>query len=143
LKVDIMPMRDPTGSFSDGWFEYALQTAGPRTLNNVTISTVSATCFVATKLNAFTDRGQGDFRASHDLEDLLAVVDGRKTLCAELAAERDDLRQYVAASIASMLNKPAFMDALPGHLPPDDASQARLPLLTERLSQIAALGKSS
>ncbi len=143
VKVDIMPMRDPTGFFSDRWFEYALQTSVSRTLRDVTICTVSATCFVATKLVAFENRGHGDFMASHDLEDVLTVVDGRKTLCAELATEREDLRQYVAGRIASSLANPAFLDALPGYLPPDGASQSRLPLLVEHLRHIAALEKHS
>ena len=132
-------MHDPTGNFADRWFEYALHTSAPRTLRHVTIHTVSAACFVGTKLTAFADRGHGDFAASHDIEDLLAVVDGRRTLCAELAAERQDLRQYVAESIAALLGRRGFLDALPGHLQPDAASQARLPLLMERLRQIATL----
>lgn len=139
VKVDIMPMLDPTGQFRDRWFEYALQSSLLNTFRDVTIRTVSAACFVATKLAAFEDRGRGDFVGSHDIEDILTVVDGRKTLCAELAAERNDLRQFVATRIAAMLEAPAFLDALPGHLPPDNASQLRLPLLTERLRQIAAL----
>ena len=132
-------MRDPTGNFADRWFDYALQTAALRTLRHASIRTISPACFVATKLTAFADRGHGDFAASHDIEDLLAVVDGRRTLCAELASERKDLRQYVSESIADLLQRPSFVDTLPGHLPPDAASQARLPLLMERLKQIAAL----
>lgn len=139
VKVDIMPMCDPTGNFSGRWFEYALETSALRTLNNVTINTVSATCFVATKLVAFADRGKSDFAASHDLEDILTVVDGRKALCAELAAENFELREYVSENILALLQLSAFRDALPGHLPSDDASQARLPLLVQRLEQIAVL----
>ena len=77
--------------------------------------------------------------ASHDLEDILTVVDGRKTLCSELAAERSDLREYVSENIRVLLQLSAFRDVLPGHLPADDASQARLPLLVQRLEQIASL----
>jgi hypothetical protein len=48
IKVDIMPAKDPTGQFSDDWFEYALSTASERRLENVTVRTVSPVCFVAT-----------------------------------------------------------------------------------------------
>jgi hypothetical protein len=34
--------------------------------------------FVATKLEAFASRGGGDFLTSHDLEDVLNIVDGRE-----------------------------------------------------------------
>ena len=44
---------------------------------------VTAPVFLATKLEAFRGRGQGDFLFSHDLEDLMAVVDGRAALVEE------------------------------------------------------------
>lgn len=137
--VDIMPMRDPAGNFCDRWFDYALQTSEIRNFGNVRIPTVSAACFVATKLLAFKDRGSGDYALSHDLEDVLTVVDGRRSLCEEIAAEREDLREYVAAMFTDFLRDPAFMHALPGHLPPDEASQARLPLLIKSIQNIARL----
>jgi len=143
VKVDIMPMRDPMGQFSNRWFEYALKTAALRTFRGTSVNTVSATCFVATKLVAFDDRGKDDYTASHDLEDILTVVDGRKTLCDELTTERADLREFVASRVAGLLVNPAFREALPGHLESDNASQGRLPLLVERLRQIASLVKRS
>jgi len=45
------------------------------------------------------------------------------------------LRQRVSALLAA----PAFLDALPGHLPGDAASQARLPDLEDKLRQLASL----
>lgn len=139
IKTDIMPVRDSSGHFSDAWFEYALQTSGPRTLMDTTVRTVSPACFVATKLTAFGDRGGMDFYASHDLEDIVTVVDGRKALIDELREERADLRAFISTTIQKLIQQPGFMDCLPGHLPSDEASQRRLPLVLERLHQIAAL----
>jgi hypothetical protein len=39
-----------------------------------------------------------------------------------------------------MFNDVKFIDALPGHLPPDMASQARLPLLLERSREVIRIG---
>ena len=44
------------------------------------IRVVTAPYFVATKLEAFRGRGRGDYISSHDLEDLLAVIDGRDVI---------------------------------------------------------------
>ncbi len=41
--------------------------------------------------------------------------------------------------IKGFLETPDFLDALPGHLLPDAASQARLPVLLQRLRELAAL----
>ncbi len=73
---------------------------------------VSAPCFVATKLDALADRGRGDYRASHDLEDIVAVVDGRESLGDELAAEPIDLRDAVSAGLCGLLDQAAFREAL-------------------------------
>ena len=40
---------------------------------------------IATKIEAFRGRGGDDHQLSHDLEDLVAVVDGRPELIAEIA----------------------------------------------------------
>lgn len=100
---------------------------------------VSAPIFIATKLEAFAGRGKGDFLSSHDLEDLLAVVDGRTTLLEECEASAPDLRAYLAERFDELLRAPAFIDALSGHLPGDAASQARLPDLLRVLKRITAL----
>ena len=142
-KVDVMPAKDTAGQKSNPWFEHALQTASLKTLRQVTVRVVSATCFVATKLVAFADRGKGDFYGSHDLEDVVTVVDGRSSLVAELAAEDAALRTFVSAEIRRLLGVPGFIDALPGHLESDEASQQRLPLLLGRLQAIAKLSEAN
>jgi len=102
------------------------------------IKLIAATVFVATKLEAFKGRGNSDFLASHDLEDIVTVVDGRPTLVDELRGAPAELRAYVAREISSLLGTPQFLDAVPGHLPSDSASQSRVPALInllERLTQ--------
>ena len=44
----------------------------------------------------FTSRGHGDFLSSHDLEDVLNIIDGREELIGEMANAPNDLRQAVA-----------------------------------------------
>ena len=140
-KVDVMPAKDTAGQKSNPWFEHALRSASLKTLRHVTVRVVSATCFVATKLVAFGDRGKGDFYGSHDLEDVVTVVDGRAALVSELAAEEESLRAYVSTGIRRLLGQSGFIDALPGHLASDEASQQRLPLVLDRLRAIARLSE--
>ena len=92
---------------------------------------------MATKLEAFRGRGQGDYQLSHDLEDLIAVVDGRSELLDEIEQSGDDLREYLRHSVGELLDDNAFGEALPGHLPGDAASQERIPALQVRLARIA------
>ena len=80
---------------------------------------------------------------SHDMEDIIAVVDGRATLADEIRAAPSELRLYVAGKIQSYLTTPAFIDSLPGHLAYDAVSQQRLPLLRQRLETIARMDSAN
>ncbi len=141
ITVDVMPTLEEILGFSNRWYAYALETAQQITLpSGFTIQFISAPLFVATKLEAFAGRGNEDYLFSHDLGDLLAIVDGRDTLIDECAQTKDDLKIYLGDKLNALLQIPAFMQALPGHLPGDTASQERLPELKEKLRQLTVLG---
>jgi hypothetical protein len=99
---------------------------------------ISPACFLATKLEAFANRGRGDF-LSHDLEDAIAVVDGRPTIEREVESAPSEVRDFLAREIARLLTNNAFVESLPAQLCGDSASQARLPGLRERLYRIACM----
>jgi len=140
IAVDVMPTLEGVLGFSNRWYPLALETATTIQLpRGHEIRLVSAPAFVATKLEAFAGRGRDDYRSSHDLEDLLAVVDGRAGLQAECLNSGPELRAYLAQKFGELLKISAFVEALPGHLPGDAASQARLPHLMDKLRQIASM----
>jgi hypothetical protein len=137
-KVDLMPPDEAVLGFSNRWYSVALANASVICLPHGTqVRVVTAPYFVATKLEAFAGRGRNDFTASHDIEDFIAVVDGRPELLQEIRSAPDDVRRYVSEQIRSYLDTSTFLDAIPGHLPPDDASQRRAPLLIQRLTALA------
>ena len=136
--LDLMPASPDVLGFANPWYPHALKVARLHVLpSGRQVRVIDAPTFVATKLQAFADRGAGDFMASHDLEDIVAVVDGRDELIAELRASEQALREFIATRIGQMLARPAFLEALPGHLPPDSASQARLPEVERKLRSMA------
>ena len=133
-----MPTDEATLGFSNRWYREAFEHATLMYVEGVDIRVVTAPFFLATKIEAFKGRGRGDFMASHDLEDILALVDGRRELLEEVASAPDALRSFLALAFRNLLANPLFLDALPGHLPGDTASQQRLPLLMVRLRRISA-----
>lgn len=99
----------------------------------LTIRLVSAVAFVATKLEAFASRGGGDFLSSHDLEDVLNIVDGREELAGEMAGAPAELRQAVATAFAQLLSNQDFANVLPGLV----AEPERAGLVLERLKALS------
>lgn len=136
--LDVMPTDERILGFANRWFGEAIRTAAlVRLPSGEAIRLVTPPMFLATKLEAFRTRGRGDFRASHDLEDIVTVVDGRPELPREVLASAPSVRTYLASEIGTLLQNAAFIQALPGHLPGDEASQARAPLIRDRFREIS------
>lgn len=92
IEVDLMPTEARVLGFANRWYPMAVATAGKRVLpGGITIRVISASVFVATKFEAFANRGQEDLLGSHDLEDTINVIDGRPELADEIARSRDQL----------------------------------------------------
>jgi len=133
LVLDVMPTDEQVLGFSNRWYPAALATADLRRVAGLDVRLVTPVYFLATKLEAFRGRGAGDVSASHDLEDIVTVVDGRPQIVEEVAAAAADVRGYIVSQIEALMDNPDFIDALPGFLLPNAASQARRGLLESRL----------
>jgi predicted nucleotidyltransferase len=78
FRLDVMPIDEKILGFSNRWYKPAMETAQTvRLANDLPIRVVTAPLFLGTKLEAFKGRGKNDYFASHDLEDVVAVIDGR------------------------------------------------------------------
>lgn len=140
LVVDVMPTDESILGFANRWYPLAVATALPVALPSKTeIRLIAPPVFIATKFEAFADRGKGDFLFSHDLGDLIAVVDGRDSLLGECEVSSSELRSYLRERFSNLIQSRGFWDALPGHLPGDMASQERLPELERKLRALANL----
>lgn len=139
-KVDIMPTTPGILGPSNRWYPAAAAQAQRYQFpDGPSIRLISPACFLATKIEAFANRGQGDFSGSHDLEDVISVIDGRPTIEEEVASATPEIRDYLGREIARLLTNEAFLESLPGQLRGDSASQARLPGLRARLRRIARM----
>lgn len=76
LLMDVMPADASLLGFANRWQEAALPHAVERTLpSGVRIRAIPPPYLIATKLEAFRGRGQGDHLRSRDLEDIVLLVD--------------------------------------------------------------------
>ena len=144
LEVVLMPTESTILGFSNRWYPLAVETAETLVLPSGTaIRLISAPAFMATKFVAFADRGNGDFLASHDLEDVINLIDGRPELIDEVAQSPAELRAYLAAQCGTLLDTPAFHDGLQGLIVPDASHGAQVVKVTQRLAQLANFEESA
>lgn len=140
LILDLRPTDSSILGFSNRWYGPALENAQRTRIGEHELWLITAPYFVATKLEAFHGRGNNDFRRSHDLEDIVTVIDGRAELAEEVRAASTDLQNYLSREFETSLSNRDFLDALPGHLLPDAASQQRLGLVVKRMQQLVVGG---
>ena len=136
LVLDLMPTDSSILGFGNRWYRPALENAQRTRIGEYEIRLITAPFFLATKLEAFHGRGKNDFRMSHDLEDIVTVIDGRSEIVDEVRLAPADLRRYLGDEFRALLSNRDFLVALPGHLLPDAASQQRLPLVMKRMQQL-------
>uniref|UniRef100_A0A831U276 Uncharacterized protein n=1 Tax=Geobacter metallireducens TaxID=28232 RepID=A0A831U276_GEOME len=138
IVVDVMPTDAEILGFSNQWYLPAVRSAISMEIEpGLEILVATAPFFLATKIEAFHGRGGGDFMASHDIEDIVALLDGRREIVEEVRNAPEELRIYLSEQFQGFLKNVAFRESLPGHLPPDAASQARLPLIMRRIAEIS------
>jgi hypothetical protein len=138
LMLDAMPTNPAIFGFSNRWLALAMPHALERRLpSGVSIRAITPPYLLATKLEAFADRGQDDLLGSHDFEDVISLVNGRAELVGEVRATSNDLRVYLAQQIARLQASPRFDEWVSGALRPDAANQARVEVIVlPRLAEI-------
>jgi len=136
LTLDVLPLSEDVLGYTNMWHEGSLRNARTIALpSGKLIKVVSAPFFLGTKMEAFRGRGNKDFLASHDLEDFVAVVDGRHHIVQEISDSPSELQQYLIHAATELLNAPLFLDVLPGYV----LDEGRVPLIIERLTAISTL----
>lgn len=123
IKLDVMPIDASILGFSNRWYKEAIKESFEVVLSNaITIRVVSPVYFLATKFEAFAGRGEGNY-FSHDLEDIVFVLENRDRFIFELIDCPDELKQYFSEQANSLLNDD-FLNVLPGLLNNPDSARA-------------------
>ena len=135
LIVDLMPMEPNVLGFGNRWYPHAVALAEKVALpDGQPLRLISAPVFLLTKFEAFRARGSSDFLSSHDLEDIMTVVDGREELEGEISKAPEEIQAAIREQFEKLISDARLVEAMAGFLPGDAASQARLPGLLARLN---------
>lgn len=139
IVLDVMPPSEDVLGWRSRWLPEALKTAVPMEEDFPFVRIVTPPYYLATKLEAFHGRGNGDFRASQDMEDIVTLVNGRASLIQEVEHAPAALRRDLGRTFRSLLQDRRFKDALAGHLGFGERDQIRLAIVEERMAAIACL----
>lgn len=125
IVVDVMPTSGEILGFSNRWYP----TGFPRSIDyglddGHAIKIFSPEYFLATKLEAFNDRGRGDGRTSTDFEDIVYFLNNRSSIWEELSHTKQPLKDYFITSFRELLDNRYINEWVSVHL--EFADQQRL-----------------
>lgn len=125
--VDIMPTAEGILGFANQWYAPAFQHAEKVAIGDqYAISIFSAPYFIATKLDAFNDRGENDGRFSTDFEDIVYVLNNRNTIWEEMEAADQDVIEYMKKEFETLLANPYIEEWIGSHLEYSEQNRVRL-----------------
>lgn len=140
--VDIMPIDKEVLGFSSKWYPAAFKAAKDYHLNDETsVRLIDAPCFLATKIEAFENRGKGDFLMSKDIEDMINVIDGRPEIVKEINESAATVKKFLSLKLRGFLKNEDFLDSIQQNLPSNSAGQNRFEDIVERMGVISKLDK--
>ncbi len=99
------------------WYKIGFENLWTATAKNQEIKILSAPCYLATKFEAFNSRGK-DYRSSHDMEDIIYVLDNRINIVSEI--EKDDKRValFIIEQLKAVIQKGLLKEVLMAHIHP-------------------------
>jgi hypothetical protein len=136
IAIDIMPAEDSGIGVSNKWykpgFAYLQEIDLP---DGIKINVLPSPYFLATKLEAFKNRGENDFYGSHDFEDIIYLLDNRTTIVEEVVNANKDVHEYIKTALTAFKNHPQAHEILAMHIHPF-IREERFPLLMAKISHI-------
>lgn len=134
IPVDIMPAEDSHLGQSNRWYRIGFEDLWHAKALDEDIRILSAPVYLATKFEAFNNRG-GDYRTSHDFEDIIYVLDNRATIVAEVKDSQPDVKAFLQEEFRKILKNPQMEEILSAHIHPVDVKE-RYPIVSEKITQI-------
>ncbi|MBD0331198.1 MAG: hypothetical protein ICV66_00940 [Chitinophagaceae bacterium] len=131
--VDVMPTGQNALGFTNPWYEKGYATAVTHTLDEYySIKIFQPVYFLATKMEAFNNRGGGDGRWSSDFEDIVYVLNNRNSIWAELQTADKEVKAYLKKQFRLLLENEYISEWISVHL--EQSEQKRLRMITGELT---------
>ncbi len=116
IVVDVMPTDEKILGFSNIWYKEGFKTAIDYSIDDEhQVKIFTPPIFIATKFEAFKNRGRNDGRTSSDFEDIVFVLENRSIIWQEMAETSVDLASYLHREFSVLLENKYCMEWLTSH----------------------------
>jgi len=115
--VDIMPTGENVLGFKNKWYPEGYKNSIVVDIDDqYSIRIFSLPYFIASKLDAFTDRGKNDGRTSTDFEDIVYVMEYSRSIWHQLKSAPPDVKMYLQDEFKGLMANPYFFEWIDAHV---------------------------
>jgi predicted nucleotidyltransferase len=130
--VDIMPIEEKILGFSNRWYRDGIRNSIDYSIDEHTqIRIFDVVHFLAAKIEAFNNRGNGDGRTSSDFEDIVYILNSRNKVWEELQNAQEEVKGFLKVAFGKLLELPYIYEWISAHL--DYSEQKRASFIIEGL----------
>ncbi|MEI9809550.1 MAG: hypothetical protein WDO16_17695 [Bacteroidota bacterium] len=116
LIVDVIPTDEGILGFSNKWYTEGFKSAiGYIIDEHHKVKIFSPPYFIATKIEAFKNRGKDDGRTSSDFEDIIFVLENRRSIWKEMNDAESPLKEYLLNEFSVMKKNPYLEEWIDSH----------------------------
>jgi hypothetical protein len=137
IPVDIMATEDGPLGPANRWYKLGFENLWTARAKQQEIKILSAPCYLATKFEAFKNRGS-DYRTSHDIEDIIYIIDNRINIVEDIALENELISSFIKERLNDIVKKGLLKEVLMAHIHPIMSDQ-RIPIVEEKITKILNL----
>jgi predicted nucleotidyltransferase len=117
ITVDVMPTSENILGFANKWYPEAfVNSVSVKVEEGISIRLFSAPYFLATKLEAFIDRGENDGRFSSDFEDIVHILNNRQSVWDEIKNANESVRRFLKGEFSRLLDQKYIDEWMSVHL---------------------------
>jgi hypothetical protein len=136
--VDVMPTSGEILGFTNKWYEEGVKNGTTANLDDqTTIRIFSSVYFLASKFDAFRNRGNNDGRQSSDFEDLVYLMNNRSSIWEEIRNSNQTVRGYLLNEIELLLANKYLDEWIGSHL--EYSEQRRIGFIIGSLRELVSV----
>jgi hypothetical protein len=124
IKVNVMSTKEVGWAPANRWFAPGFERRYQLMLDEMEISLMPLPYFLASKFDAFFNRGSKDPRTSHDFEDIVYILSYTSDLTQKIMEAEDAVRNYLKESFGKIESNKLYQEAIVGNLYADQLDEA-------------------
>jgi len=136
--MDFMPTEERVLGFCNKWYPEVMKNPVLVEIEaGIQVKVVNIPVFLATKFEAFSDRGGRGYYGNSDIEDIISILAYRRDSAQLISEAPAEVKKYLGAEARELLALRSIENIVSGCFEADPASQALVPTVMVALRNIA------